>query len=84
MAGLVPAAGYRGELLSNLVYERSGSDTPRLVNDRLSISELDVVDDQSQQREALDSFRPKKTNFKFISPRATRLRASYFWQRPQK
>ena len=46
------------ELLSNLVYSRSGGDPVFLIDDLLSVAELDVVDDQFELPESLDALPP--------------------------
>ena len=46
------------ELLSNLVYSRSGGDPVLLIDDLLSVAELDVVDEQFELPESLDALPP--------------------------
>lgn len=46
------------ELLSNLVYGPSGGDPVFLIDDLLSVAELDVVDDQFELPESLDALPP--------------------------
>ena len=53
-----PIASLR-ELLSNLVYSRSGGDPVFLIDDLLSVAELDVVDDQFELPESLDALPPR-------------------------
>jgi hypothetical protein len=49
---------YAEELLSNLVYSPSGGDPVFLIDDLLSVAELDVVDDQFELPESLDALPP--------------------------